>query len=158
MIPSYFFQSMSTKFHVRTVCWLELLQRCIRQFVLGDVCFFYCRSKKYGLDEGQYRRKKVNAYEDCWISPWGTRLLFSVCNGGVSWTKLFHFRGKKKRSWRLFKNIYEILEKMKSVFGNVLIGKKALAVPLLSQKTDIFLKIKISRCLEGSLIKNGKNI
>jgi len=47
---------------------------------------------------------------------------------------------------------------MKSVFGNVLIGKKALAVPLLSQKTDIFLKIKISRCLEGSLIKNGKNI
>ena len=54
-------------------------------------------------------------------------------------------------------NICEILEKMKSVFGNVLIGKKALAVLLLAKKTD-FLKIKFSRCLEGSLIKNGKNI
>lgn len=27
-----FFHSMSTKFHVKTICWLELLQRCNRQF------------------------------------------------------------------------------------------------------------------------------
>lgn len=45
---------------------------------------------------------------------------------------------------------------MKSVFGNVLIGKKVLVVPALAKKPD-FLKIKISACLEGSLINTGKN-
>lgn len=158
MIPSYFFHSKSTKFHVKIICWLELLQRCIRQFVLGDTCFFYGRSQKYGLDEGQCRKRMVNAYEDCWISPSGTGLSFPVCNSSAAWTKLFYFGGKKKDHEDFSKIFMKFWKKMKSVFGNVLIGKKTLTVLwLLAKKTDFF-KIKISRCLEGSLIRNGKNI
>lgn len=71
----------------------------------------------------------------------------------------FFISGEKKKDHEDFSKIFmKFWKKMKSVFGNVLIGKKTLTVLwLLAKKTDFF-KIKISRCLEGSLIRNGKNI
>lgn len=119
----------------------------------------HCKNQKYGLDEGQHRKGMVNAYEDCSMSPSGTGLSFlSFSVMAALLEPNFSISGKKKkRSLGFFENIYEILEKIKSVFENVLIGKKPLAVLPFAKKTAFF-KIKISRCLEGSLLKNGKNI